>query len=186
MRTARVLSLGVVMAMLAGVAMAGGLRAENVLTPLPTGFKIGSQGTQGPMTGAEYVPANETVDRWSTMITVQIFHNLPRHDPDGFASNLAVQWKGSCANSDAVKVTSGAENGYPFTVWMYNCPLNTQTGKPENMWMKVIGGADSLYAVQYADRQAMNKALIGPAMGYLRKVVACDTRRPDRPCPKRM
>jgi len=171
---------------LASPALGAGLRDENVLTPIPTGFKLGDSVNQGAMTMAEYVPTRETVDHWSTMITVQIFHGQGRRDPDGFASNLGDHWKGACPNGTAVPVTRGAENGYPIAVWSYECPLNPATHKPESMWIKVVSGADSLYAVQYADRQPMNQALIRLAMIYLRDVKVCDTRRTDRACPPGM
>jgi hypothetical protein len=170
----------------ASPALSAGPRDENVLTPVPTGFKLGDSGNQGLLTMAEYVPARETVDNWSTMITVQIFHGQGRRDPDAFANNLGARWKASCPNATAVPVTSGAENGYPISVWSYECPRNPATRKPENMWIKVVAGADSLYAVQYANRLPMSPALIRPAMTYLRQVKVCDTRRPDRACPAGM
>jgi hypothetical protein len=177
-----------VCAFLAGAspALSAGLQAENVLTPVPTGFKLGDSGSQGALTQAEYVPVRENVNDWSTMITVQIFHNLGRRDPDAFAANLGAQWTGACPTATAVPVTKGVENGYPISVWSYECPRNPQTRKPENMWLKAIGGADALYAVQYANRATMSPALIKPAMTYLRSVKVCDTRRPDRRCPPGM
>ena len=170
----------------AGGSASAAQQDENVLTPMPSGFKMGYHTAQGAMTMAEYVPAGESVDAWSTMITVQIYHGQPNRDPEAFASNLGARWNASCTNATSVKVVNGYENGYPFAVWAYECPLNPATHKPENMWMKAISGADSLYAVQYADRQAMSPALVAPAMAYLRKVAVCDTRRPDRRCPKGM
>ena len=171
---------------LASPALAGGLRDENVLTAVPTGFKLGDNINQGQMTMAEYVPARETVDNWSTMITVQIFHGQGGRDPESFASTLGQRWNASCPKGTSVKVVNAYENGYPVAVWSYECPLNPATRKPENMWVKVVAGADALYSVQYADRAPMSPALIRPAMAYLHQVKVCDTRRPDRACPAGM
>jgi hypothetical protein len=135
---------------------------------------------------AEYIPSPETVDDWSRMVTVQIFYSLKNVDPDAFAGDLAKRWRSACAGGGARKVTAGKENGYPFSQWMYNWALNPQTNKPENMWLKATGGADSLYSVQYAYRREMSTDLIGPAMECLRRVSVCDTRRSDRPCPEGM
>lgn len=71
-------------------------------------------------------------------------------------------------------------------VWLYQCPLNPQTQKPEIMWLKAIQGADALYSVQYAYRRPAEPALIGPAMSYLKSVAVCDPRKPDHPCPPGM
>jgi hypothetical protein len=173
-------------ALAASAASAAGLRDENVLTPLPSGFKMGFHTAQGPMTMAEYVPAAETVDAWSRMITVQVFHGQGGRNPDAFGDSLGQRWNASCPNATATPVTSGAENGYPFAVWAYECPRNPATGRPESMWLKAVSGADSLYVVQYAGRAPVSPALIKPAMAYLHQVRVCDTRRPDRACPAGM
>jgi hypothetical protein len=162
------------------------LQNENLLAPLPSGFKIGFATERGRMTMSEFVPTSDTVDAWSSMITVQIFHGMANADPDAFANALASRWKSACAGGDAQKIRSGMENGYPVSLWMFACPLNPGTKQPENMWLKVISGSDSLYSVQYGYRRALDKDLIGPAMDYLRQVAVCDTRRADRPCPRGM
>jgi hypothetical protein len=176
-----------VLAIAANVSAAmADLKNENLLTPLPNGFKVGFETKKDQMDMAEYVPVAETVEDWSTMITVQIFHGARNVDPDAFAGDLAKRCKAACAAGDARKVTAGAENGYSFSLWIYKCPLNPGTGKPENMWLKTTSGADSLYSVQYAYRRALVNDLIGPAMDYLRHVKVCDARRADRPCPDGM
>ena len=183
MRLALALCLSVAVAMTTSASATAGLRDENVLTPLPSGFKVGYHAVQWPLTMAEYVPSAESVEAWSRMITVQIFHGQGGRDPDAFAANLGQRWNASCPSATAVPVTSGAENGYRFSVWAYQCPRNPATGKAENMWLKAIGGADSLYAVQFAGRAPVSNELIRPAMTYLRGVKVCDTRRPGRACP---
>jgi len=170
---------------IAPAAMAA-LENENLLTPLPRGFKIGSHSQQGRMVMAEYVPTAETVDNWSRLITVQTFHGLSAVDPDGVPANMARGWEGACSSGTAIKVTAAVENGYRVSIWQFLCPINPATHRPENMWLKSISGHDSLYIVQYAYRRILTNDLIGPAMGYLRKIMVCDTRRPDRPCPKGM
>jgi hypothetical protein len=162
------------------------LENENLLTTIPSGFKVGSQDKSTRQAIAEYVPEQESVENWSRMVTVQIFYDLKSADPEAFAGKLAKQWLAACSGGGAHKATSNVENGYKFSLWIYNCPRNPQTGKPENMWMKAVSGADSLYSVQYAYRRDMSDELIAPAMEYLRRVIVCDTRRAERPCPKGM
>ncbi|WP_158814823.1 hypothetical protein [Methylocapsa sp. S129] len=185
-KSAAILALTLVaMAAHAPSAMAA-LKNENLLATIPDGFKVGFQTRSDREIMAEYVPAQESVDDWSRMITVQIFHALKMIDPDAFAGGVAKGWMSACAGGDARKVTAGKENGYAFSVWMYNCPLNPRTGKPENMWLKATSGVDALYSVQYAYRKAMSADLIGPAMDYLQHVSVCDTRLADRRCPDGM
>lgn len=175
-----------ILALMLTSAANAALEAENLLTSLPSGFKVGYSAGNGKEDMVEYVPAAETVDDWTKMVTVQVFHNARNVDPDAFAAKLADGWKSSCAGGDAQKITTGAENGYPIAVWAYDCPLNPQTGKPESMWLKVTSGSDALYSVQYAYRLQATKELATPALDYLQNVIVRDTRRSDRPCPKGM
>jgi hypothetical protein len=57
------------------------LKDENLLAPMPAGFKVGYQGSNKGLVMQEFVPANETVENWSEMVTAQIF--LGRRDLDG-------------------------------------------------------------------------------------------------------
>ena len=86
------------------------------------------------------------------MVTIQIFHGLADVPGDLFATNMADGWKAACRGEDApvTKLTEGDVNGFPFVLWTYVCPLNTQTGKPETMYFKGISGSDAFYSVQYA------------------------------------
>jgi len=143
-------------------------QGENLVVDIPQEFQLGDQGQQGPGADiAEYIPKGETVDDWSRMITVQVFHNLKAFDPNRFGEALK----------------SGRENGYAFSLWLYTCPLNPKTGKPETLFDEVISGADSLYSVQYALRSALKPDLMPPITAYLSGVRVCDSRLPDRPCP---
>jgi hypothetical protein len=157
---------------------------ENIFVVIPNDFQVGRQDEQGPTILAEYVPRGETVSAWSRMITVQVFRNLKRFDPGQFGVGMKQTWLAACAGSEVQKVKDGQENGYPFSVWLFECPLNTKTGKPENMFAKFIAGNDALYSIQYAYRSALTKEVIPPTMVYLGGIQACDSRLPDRPCPK--
>ena len=162
---------------------ATGLQDENLLTGFPAGFIVGSAGSQGPMNMIEYVPKGETVQNWTSMVTVQIFHNLRTADPDTFIAGIGKRWAGACKDATVTRVTGGRENGFPFALWLMACPLNPSTRKPETTYFKVIGGDDALYGVQYAYRRPLDAVPIAPTMRYLHQVSVCDTRRADRPCP---
>jgi hypothetical protein len=167
-------------------AACAALQAENLLVPIPQGFKTGWQNTSGPNTMTEFVPAGETVDNWSRMITQQIFHGRANDPPDGLPTAMDAGWRAACPGGAARKLSQAPENGYPSAIWLFSCPRNPQTGKPENAWVKVISGADSLYSVQYAVRREATDDTAQAALAYLKRVTACDTRRADRPCPKGM
>lgn len=171
----------VALALFSSAAMAQ-LRDENLLVSMPEGYKIGFQNKAGGVLITEMVPAGETVENWTEMVTVQILfgNKIP---PVRFEANIKKLWAASCSGSSAHPIFSGDERGYPVALWFLSCPLNKQTGKPEHTWMKAIGGNDSLYVVQKAFKFMPSKEQIDRWMQYLKKAAVCDTRRPDRSCP---
>jgi uncharacterized membrane protein len=70
-------------------------------------------------------------------------------------------------------------------VWLQSCPLNKATGKPEITWFKAIAGNDSTYVVQLAFKAWPSKEQITSWMQYLGSVSVCDSRLPERACPRR-
>ena len=172
--------------LLAGSGPAPALENENLLAPLPAGFKIGHQTRKGQAIMSEFIPAAETVENWSRMVTVQIFLGRADLEPGAFASRLAEAWKTACPGGKAKQQTQGVDGAYPTSLWLYVCPRLAATGKPETMWLKAIRGRDSFYAVQYAARGGDGPELAADAISYLRSVKACDTRWRDAACPKGM
>ena len=60
------------------------------------------------------------------------------------------------------------------------------TGKPEITWFKAISGRDSFYVVQKAFKFEPAPEQAKQWVGWLDKVSVCDTRLPDRACPRGM
>lgn len=159
------------------------LSGENCLAPLPKGFKVAAANRSGRIQLVEYTPQGETVANWTRIVTHQIVHGVRNANPDALAMGMQAGWIGSCPGGAAQKVWGGVDNGYAVSLWMFLCPLNPATRRPERVWMKTISGADSLYSAQYALREQATAEMIGPVMSYLRSVTVCDTRRDDAKCP---
>jgi len=181
-------ALGAVL--LATAVLASALQAaaalvnENLLTSAPSGYQIGFQDKNGQRQIVEWVPDGETVENWTEMVTVQIFYNL-KVTPDAFMHDLEKHWDSSCPGSPAAHtIANVVENGYPSLVWLLDCPKNPGTAKPEITWFKAVQGNDSFYVVQKAFRFAPSKEQITRWVGYLKAAHVCDSRLPDRPCPK--
>ena len=155
---------------------------ENLLAGLPQGYKVGFQQKKANARITEMVPANETVESWSEMVTVQVFNGL-NVTPEQFRARMVQMWSGACANAVAGPPTLAVENGYPIAFWMLFCPLNKETGKPETTWFKAIQGHDSFYVVQKAFRFDPSKEQIVQWTHYLKNVAVCDTRVKAQACP---
>jgi hypothetical protein len=156
---------------------------ENLLVALPPGYKIDFSDRKPKMLINEMVPADQAVKDWTEMVTVQIFYDL-KTTPDAFEAKMAKGWSESCPGATSTAIAQDVENGYPAGVWMLNCPKNPATGKPEITWIKAVQGNDSFYAVQKAFKFGPSKDQIVTWMKYLRGIAVCDSRLPDRPCPK--
>jgi hypothetical protein len=180
----RALKLSLLLASLIARPAAAEFINENLLTTLPSGYHVGFEDKNNSRQIAEWVPAGETVDNWTEMVTVQIFYRL-KVPPDAFMRDLEKRWRGDCPGArDAQPIASVVENGYPSLVWLLNCPQNPATGKPEITWFKAIQGNDSFYVVQKAFKFAPSKEQITKWVGYLKAVRVCDSRLPDRACPQ--
>ncbi|HTH98199.1 MAG TPA: hypothetical protein VL574_12345 [Stellaceae bacterium] len=155
---------------------------ENLLAPIPDNFKPGGTIDDSGMNLSTFLPKKETTANWTQMITTQVYHGMPKYDPDKFAQILGTKWKKACKGGEAKKLSGSLDNGYPIAIWQFYCPLNSNTHKPESMWMKLIAGNDSLYNVHFSSRTKPSPATTKYALAYLQNVWACDTRNNGHPC----
>jgi hypothetical protein len=173
------------LALALSVTPAFALEAENLLVTLPPGYIVGYTNHTAKGVITEMVPAGETVENWTEMVTVQIFFGL--HDsPTAFRLRLEKLWASSCSGAKSAPVGGGLTNGYTTMTWRMSCPLNKQTGKPEITWFKAIAGRDSFYVVQKAFKFDPSPDKAAEWVAFLDKVSVCDTRLPERKCPAGM
>lgn len=160
-----------------------GLENENLLADIPSGFKVGYQAHQGNQSITEMVADGETVDDWSTMVTVQVYLGETNTTPEQAQDTLTRSWFNACENSESYPVADGDENGYNFLLWQLYCPLNASTQKVEYTYMKAIQGNDSFYLVQVAFRHEPSNDEVTQWMQYLKGVQVCDSRIAEQACP---
>src|SRR5262245_42508890 len=84
---------------------------ENLLVGLPAGFKIAFTDKKNNAQITEAIPAKETLETWTEMITIQSFVGM-KTTPDQFRSRLEQFWRASCAGGRGDEITKGAERGY--------------------------------------------------------------------------
>lgn len=177
---------GLLALLLVGIALqpAGAqLKNENLLAPLPAGFKVGYQASNNGLVMQEFIPAGETVEDWSEMVTAQIF--LGRRDLDGVrALGLIGQgWINACPASKPNRIGNASVNGYAAWNLFLQCPLLASTGKPETTFFRAVKGNDSFYIVQRAARAMPGQAQLVKMTRYLDTTTVCDTRTGEHPCP---
>ena len=160
-----------------------GLVNENLLAPVPDGFKIDYHGQENDFVISEMVPEGESVNDWTTLITVEIFLGEKNTTPEQYQQTLTERWFGACENSETYPIADGVENGYDFVLWQLFCPLNASTQLVEYTFLKAIQGNDSFYLVQVAFRHEPLDAEITQWMNYFKEVQVCDSRIPEQACP---
>ncbi|MBV8192540.1 MAG: hypothetical protein JO339_35300 [Alphaproteobacteria bacterium] len=127
-------------------------QGENLLVSMPAGFNSGYQDTRNGMSIQEWVPEGETVQNWSEMVTVQVFHDRRDLDPRAMLDSIQRGWLKACAGSAAAPIVTGKVDGYDTAAMVLRCPLNGETGKPETTAFRAIKGRDSFYVIQRALR----------------------------------
>lgn len=160
------------------------LEGENLLQPLPGGFKVANEQAEGHASLTEMVPVNESVNEWTRMVTTQVYRGLS--DASFFAKykdQMKDRWSKACDVADTRPFSDSSENGYASHVWLQVCAFKDKQKKPEITLFKFIQGRDATYVVQMAFHFQPAKAQLAESMAYLGKVTVCDTRRTDSPCP---
>jgi hypothetical protein len=179
-----VLQIPFVLAALCAHPAMADLVNENLLAGAPPGYKIGFQDKNNDLQMTEWVPANQTVENWTEMVTVQVFYGL-KITPEEFMHQIEQRWRNACPGAgDAQPIVGSVENGYPSLLWILDCPKNPATDKPEMTWLKGVKGNDSFYVVQKAFKFTPTKEQITRWIAYLKAVRVCDSRIADRACPK--
>ena len=155
---------------------------ETLLVAKPKGYKVGWQNRNAQRLMSEMVPAGQTVENWTEMVTVQIFFNQ-KSTPQLFRARIGALWAKACPNSVYQPVAEEPERGYPAEIWMQVCPSNPKTGKPEHTFFKAIQGNDSFYVVQKAFKYQPSLDEVATWTHFLKTVTVCDSRIPERACP---
>ena len=160
------------------------LANENLLVHVPEGYKVDYNAQNDQQLISEMVPQGESVKSWTEMVTVQVFFKGGGFAPTQMRDNIATGWLKACPQGTQQPVVDTTENGYATLIWLLTCPNNKDTGKPEWTWFKAVSGNDSFYVVQKSFRFVPSKEQITTWMRYLKTVEVCDSRLPDRACPK--
>jgi len=152
---------------------------EWLVWPPADGFVVGHQETAANGSIEEQVPAGQTVDDWSRMITtIQIAGD---QTAEQFTDGLASGWKNSCPGGKATSQIVLADFRVSIESRM-DCPRNPATGKPETMFMRSFPGQHRLYVLQIAFRHVPDAAEVAWAETQLSAAVLCDARSPKAAC----
>jgi hypothetical protein len=106
MRAAVLLCVFILAAFAASAARAD-LENENLLVTAPPGYKVGFSDKKPNMLMTEFVPAKETVENWTEMVTVQVFFG-PKATPQQFMDDMAKRWRAACPDAEEAHTVADA------------------------------------------------------------------------------
>jgi hypothetical protein len=98
-RTWTAVGLALMVCATAGAVQAQSLTNENLLVGMPQGFKLGFKDSKNGMNMQEFIPAAETVQDWTEMVTVQVFLCRKDLQPAPLLGAMQQQWAGACKGS---------------------------------------------------------------------------------------
>ncbi len=154
---------------------------ERLVQPVPAGWVVGHEQRSERGMITELVPAGQSVQRWTEMLTTQRYRGLDIA-PEQFATVSRKAWAGACPGATGETLDAGTDRGRPWALWMQRCPRNSATGTPEVTWFKAIKGRDGLVVVHKAFRFDPSRAQVAQWTAYLRGVVLCDPRADGVAC----
>ncbi len=175
---------GVLLGCGSAIAEQPALNAENLIVSHPGDFKVGYDSHDANKSITEFVPAQESVADWTRMLTVQVFRHA-KVQAAAFLQGVGKGYVGACPGTTVQGngIRNGQVNGYVVSMLFLQCPRNPATGKPETTIFRAIKGNDALYVVQQAWRAVPAQQDVDEAMQALSRVMVCDTRASEHPCP---
>jgi hypothetical protein len=150
--------------------------ADQISSPALPGFVVGHEAANDEQAIREEVPAGETVQAWTRMVTTQRFGGAAtRVTPVDFLANMVTNLQGACPGASNSRVITGTRGGRPTAQMRAFCPLFSRTGQPEAFIILAIAGAEDLHVKQVAFRRVPTAADIAWGEGVLAAVEYCAT-----------
>lgn len=141
-----------------------------MLTMIPQGYKVAFHIKNEIGTMLEMIPERESLKLWTEMLTVHVMRNINGYTLDSFYAGMKEAWAAMCPCGSTAIVKRGHEKGLPTLFWSQICPLNTETGQPENTWFKLSIGSGILIVVQKAFKFEPSADEIAFWLDYLREL----------------
>lgn len=163
---------------------------EQLLAVAPPGWKEAFASNAPGLRMAEYIPEDESVERWTQKITFESSAGVPLPDPIEFVNAISKDQEGTCEGFESFSTFSGLENGYPTSVHLLVCHHSTIIEQSQVTLLKAIQGNDRFYVItralrgppMEADSQVISADDIAAWSLYLRAIGLCDTERAGHPC----
>lgn len=175
-----------VMLCVAGTVTAVAQPAEWSGRPAVAGFIVGFEKANAEQSIVERVPAGESVEHWTRMLTSQRFIGRGRDPgPRQLLANMQGLMTNACPGGSTSEIVPMTVSGRPAARMRADCPLNPQTGLPETYLIVAFAGSNDLFAEQVAFRRAPTAADLSFASKDLQQVRWCTATSKEAVCKSR-
>lgn len=169
---------------------------ERIVTPMPAGWTEAYHAKDARQEVREFVPAGETEENWSAMVTTKIFDGLNR-DAKEYNTYTMERFASLCSESTKVVGETEDRFGYPSSLAFIECITSPETREKNKYVRKVeflvqiaIRGSDALYVAESAwhtddltiSRPTQDADLLSRITSRLDKVLVCDDRVDEKTC----
>lgn len=167
-------------------AAAAAVSSEWSGRPSAPGFVVGFDKANAEQAIVERVPAGESVERWTEMLTSQRFVGRARDPgPRQLLVNMQGLMKNACPGGSTSEIVIMTVSGRPAARMRSDCPLNPQTGLPESYFIVAFAGTNDLFAEQVAFRRVPTAADLSFASKDLQQVRWCTSTSKEAACKAR-
>ncbi len=124
--------------------------ASHVVSFDNASYNLAFASESGPEAINEYIPAGQTLDNWTKMVALHIYHNMPGVTPDQFAQKMGqfLKHTNPGANYKIIKSTGRDEVIIDFFTWTTAPPIIAEF----NIFKFSRQGPTDLIGYQYAFR----------------------------------
>lgn len=164
---------GALLATISAGAGAQPAAGERLASPALAGFKVGYTAANTERSIREEVPASETVERWSRMVTTQRFVGLAqRTTPAAYARTIVGQLAQACPGARTSPIASITVSGRPASRLQVDCP-GSAAGQSETFIMLAIAGRTDMHVKQVAWRGRVVPTDLAWGGSFLSQTVLC-------------
>jgi hypothetical protein len=137
---------------------------ELLVRPPVPGFVVGFEAEKNGNLILEQVPAGESVEKWTRMVTTQRFAGVARRtDGNGFLQLMLNGLQGGCPGAKVIYRRPAGKAAQ----MRVDCPRNPGTGLPETFFAKAIPGGSDMHVAQVAFRRVPSAQDVAWAERYL-------------------
>ncbi len=165
---------------------------EYYIAALPAGWTQRGPGAGPGVRHGDWLPAGQTLARWSDRITLQAVPELAGKAPRTFLDQITNLRGEVCDGVFATEVETAVLNGFPTGFRIIACPRDTRTDRGMIAVLRVVAGARALYVSQRVfqvapfapGRLPVSGAALEAARVAIEYGVPCRRGDPARACPE--